>query len=161
MPWHDPKTWMLRELVTPDDLNQQIRDNLRYLNAEMPVGCGYVATGGSTTSTAFVEMNQSTKVTLDIKGTRILAILSFRLTVGAENAAGSNIELFLDNAVSSGVLYGINGVTTGSTLHFMTVHKLFTGLTPGSHAIIPRMAAITAGNNNWGYTYVHLTAWGL
>jgi hypothetical protein len=161
MPWHDPKTWMLRELVTPDDMNQQIRDNLRYLTADMPVGVGYVGNAGTTTSTVFVDMNPATKVTLDLKGTRLLVILSFQLALGTGVNVGTRIELGLDNTLFTGSLYGMNGVASGDSLKFITIPKLFTGLTPGTHFINPRFQSILAGNDNFGYGFVSLTVWGL
>jgi hypothetical protein len=161
MPWTDPKTWVLRELVTPDDMNTQLRDNLRYLTGEMPVGIGYLSGGGCTTSATFVEMNPSLRVTLTIPGTRLLALLSFQLAIGAEVAAGGRIELALDNTTFTGTLHTMNGKSTADTLYWCTIHRLFTGLTPGTHSLIPRMASITAGNNYFGYGHVYLTVWGL
>jgi hypothetical protein len=31
MPWHTPRTWVHEELVSSDQFNEQIKDNLNYL----------------------------------------------------------------------------------------------------------------------------------
>jgi hypothetical protein len=152
---------MLRELVTPDDMNTQLRDNLRYLTAEMPVGVGYIGSGITTTSTVWVEVNPNARVTLDIQGTRLYTLLSFQWGAGAEVVAGSRIELAIDNTIFTGSLWGQNGKASGEVMYWCTIHRLFTGLTPGTHSIIPRIQSVTAGNNNFAYAFLNLTAWGL
>lgn len=72
--WTQPATWSVNQLVTADDLNTHLRDNLEFLKSP-PTG-SYLAneaTDYSTTSTTFVDVDSAKfAYTLDTEGGDIM-----------------------------------------------------------------------------------------
>jgi hypothetical protein len=72
--WTTPATWAVNQLVTADDLNEQLRDNLEFLKGP-PTGA-YKANQGSdygTSSTSFVNVDATNwAFSLDIAGGAVL-----------------------------------------------------------------------------------------
>ena len=60
MTWHDPKTWNTGDLLTAQEMNSQLRDNLRYLK-ELPYAQSTIRqeTNYSTGSRGFVDIDAS------------------------------------------------------------------------------------------------------
>ena len=59
MTWHDPKTWNTGDLLTAQEMNSQLRDNLRYLK-ELPYAQSTIRqeTNYSTGSRGFVDIGR-------------------------------------------------------------------------------------------------------
>lgn len=65
MSWNIPITWDHGRLVTPGDLNEQIRDNLSYLYAHVPNVQSVTASGVfSTSSASWVAVSASLDLTV-------------------------------------------------------------------------------------------------
>jgi len=77
MAWTTPKTWAVLEQLTAAQMNEQLRDNLNYLNSKTLAKVTQVANAPnqSTTSTSFVYVTNSSKTfTASVTG-RVLILV--------------------------------------------------------------------------------------
>jgi len=77
MAWTTPRTWAVKEKLTAALMNQQVRDNLNYLNSKTLARVTQVANAPnqSTTSTSFVDVTNSSKTfTASVTGRALILV---------------------------------------------------------------------------------------
>lgn len=77
MAWTDPITWAVRQQLTAAMMNEQLRDNLNYLNSKTLAKVTQVANAPnqSTTSTSFVDVTNSSKTfTASVTGRALILV---------------------------------------------------------------------------------------
>ncbi|CAG0991318.1 hypothetical protein ANRL4_02491 [Anaerolineae bacterium] len=163
MTWNTPDTWTTGQLVTAEDLNLQLRDNLNYVHSGKPLA-GIARSAGSDYQT-----NSGTLV--DIDGTNLKAtfttttgriLIAFSGTFYADGAARLlNLDVDVD-----GALMGPSGMVKevlDAAPRLVTFVVAKTGLSNGSHTVKVKW---TVGGG-WAYLFsdsscqVHLTVWEL
>ena len=101
MPWNEPKTWNTGDLLTAQDMNEQLRDNMRYL-AGLPYAQSTVRQSAnySTSSKVFVDIDASAlSLTLTTAG---VVELGFLGTVSLDRSGYIVLEMTVDGASVSG-----------------------------------------------------------
>lgn len=97
MAWTNPKTWVVDELVTAEEMNTEIRDNLNVL--KLPPSEQSIIDEGSnysTTSTSFVDVD-ATNLSLTITTTGGDVLITFPCSVSNNANSGQVfLELALD-----------------------------------------------------------------
>lgn len=130
MAWTDPKTWTAA-LVTVNDLNTHIRDNLNWLKAPTS-GRVTLANAISTTSTSFVDATGLT-VTMTTSGGNVVVIF----TAMANHSGGASQNPFFDLVVDGASQGGTDGITAKSNTATIGDNVSFvwvvTGLSAASH----------------------------
>lgn len=113
MAWNNPITWLVNQLVTENDLNEQVRDNLLYLKerTDAPASAQYTlneATDYSTGSLTWADVdNVRLSLTLTTRGNAVM--VGF---VGAFSAAtATESTAFLDVTVDGVRVAGDDGIT--------------------------------------------------
>ena len=89
MAWTTPKTWAVLEQLTAAKMNEQLRDNLNYLNSKKLASVMQVANAPnqSTTSTSFVDVTNSSKTfTASVTG-RVLILVYINGRVSGDYGA--------------------------------------------------------------------------
>ncbi|GEM_PF-379305 len=144
MTWNTPITWLVDQLVTESDLNEQVRDNLNYLKGRVdtPATAHYTlteTTDYSTSSLTFVDVdNVKLALTLNTNGGDVL--VSFFGAIYAPNTQENAV--YFDVAVNGVRRGGDEGVImvaskNGSGLTIQTgtfaFTLLVTGLSAGTH----------------------------
>ena len=115
MNWQNPKTWNTGDLLTAQDMNAQLRDNLQYLK-----GLPYAQitsrqdSNYTTNSGSFVDIDDSTlSITLRTAGAVLVGFLG---TLQTDRAT----QIYLDLLVDGVRLGKINGI---ACLHFQAANK--------------------------------------
>lgn len=102
MAWHDPITWNLGQIVSEDDLNDQIRDNMNYLFAR-PRSNFRNSTQYSTTSTSYTEISSALRLTVSTNGGDLLIGFNFVCYVEDPNSVHAHFTIEVDGVdVQSG-----------------------------------------------------------
>ncbi len=137
--WTQPATWTVNQLVTADDLNEQLRDNLEFLK-DPPSGA-YMADESanySTTSSTFVDVD-ATNFALSLTTAGGDVLVGFYGTMANAGVGG---RTFFDVDVStSGRIGGDDGLITvqnpdassGDRVCVVSFVYLLTGLAAGTH----------------------------
>lgn len=133
MAWTTPKTWQ-QQLVTVNDLNQQLRDNLSYLMGERPISITHLDGPYTTTSLSFAETLRIDKA---INGSRIFVLYTGQLfqdtypyTVSTRVAVYTTAATWLYSSA----------VTIGPDTHMsFAIPYTVTGMTPGNVAVAAQM----------------------
>lgn len=113
MPWRNPITWQVNQLVTETDLNEQVRDNLSYLKerVDTPSSAQILLNESSdytTISTSYVDVD-ATKLALTITTRGNAVMVGFFGTVSAGTAVES--IAYFDVAVDGVRVGGDDGLT--------------------------------------------------
>ncbi|XWX02918.1 hypothetical protein VZO05_10425 [Aggregatilineales bacterium SYSU G02658] len=137
MPWHSPITWLVNQLVTDTDLNEQVRDNLSYLKqrVDAPASAQYTlneTADYTTASTTFVDVDATRLAfTLNTSGSAVL--IGFYGTFSA--ASSADTLCYLDVALDGVRVGGDDGLAliarkngSGTSLQHGTLS--FTALVP-------------------------------
>ena len=143
--WSTPLTWDTGRLVTAEDLNEQIRDNLNYLKRRAAVRVGY--TSLSTTSTSYIPLHSWQNI-ITTEGARVLvgasgfaqalgAATSFSVTLGRDGAAPPPndpglVQAHLQSPLGWATAWAINELTEVLTPGMHTFRIYFRTNTPGS-----------------------------
>lgn len=114
--WTEPVDWEVDQLVTNEDLNEQVRDNLLYLHTP---NAGQVirSNGGNyqlVNSTTFVDIDSTNlTITLTTTGGYVYMKLSATVILGASEQA--NFDFSIDgNRVGAAYTEGLRAVSTGA-----------------------------------------------
>lgn len=90
MAWTTPITWAVRQQLTAAQMNEQVRDNINYLNDNKQASIDYYKAtddGFSTTSTSYQPTGLSQEVTLAVVSTVVvLATFSIKRSSGTGTA---------------------------------------------------------------------------
>lgn len=131
MAWTTPKTWQ-QQLVTVNDLNQQLRDNLSYLMGERPISITAHLDGPyTTTSLSFAYVSSDTlRIDKAINGSRIFVLYTGQLfqdtypytvstrvavyTTAATWLYSSAVTIGPDNRMGFAIPYAVTGMTPGN-----------------------------------------------
>lgn len=99
MPWYNPITWQVSQLVTETDLNEQVRDNLSYLKerVDTPASAQYTLNEVSDYVTALTSY-------ADVDATRLALTITTR-----------------GNAVMVGFFGAISAITTTESIAYFDV----------------------------------------
>lgn len=156
--WTAPITWTVGELVTANQLNEQIRDNLDYLKA-MPKDLYKAdeASNYTTSSTSFVSIDTSGgttdySLTLDTSGGDVL--IGFNGMVEANASTQSvNFDVLVDGS-RTGSDDGITGFRMDTTAVNVALPVSFTwivtGLSAGTHSFILQWKTNTSSVTLYG-----------
>jgi hypothetical protein len=136
--WTDPATWEVGQLITADDLNEQIRDELLWLlNRPSAIQLVNEASNYTTTSTSFVDVD-STDLSKTVNIKSGIARVTFICTIG-NNIAASVARVYLDIAVDGARIGGDDGLVFAGFKGANAEDKPFcidvvaTGLSVGDH----------------------------
>lgn len=102
MAWTEPKTWEILEQLTAAKMNEQLRDNLNYLDSKTLAKVTQVANAPnqSTTSTSFVDVTNSSKTfTASVTG-RALILVYINGSVADRNYGGLATHQIVDGGGS-------------------------------------------------------------
>lgn len=130
MAWTDPKTWTAA-LVTVNDLNTHIRDNLNWLKAPTS-GRVTLANAISTTSTSWADAT-GLSVTMTTNGGNVVVIFTGMATHSGGVTQHPYFDLDVDGASqggTDGIVAKSNTGTVGDNVSFTWV---VTGLSAASH----------------------------
>jgi len=147
MTWATPKNWADQDLVTANDLNTQLRDNLNHLLHNIIGRKGYRPSSDYTTSnTSFVDVDATNlKVSGQIQGDTLLALVGPIVCIGNAGLAHVYLDLILDGttraAGSFGGSWGSFATNVGETAFVIGV---WTGVSSGSHEVKLQFKAETA-----------------
>lgn len=133
--WTAPRTWETNDLVSANDLNQELRDNLEYLKS--PVTALYnvnEASNYSTTSTSFVDVD-GTDLALTIVTTGGDVMVGFCASFINSTA---DARTYFDIAVDGTRKAGDDGLAMGeaesaNAMESVGFVYLIRGLSAGSH----------------------------
>lgn len=149
MPWNTPIEWTVNQLITANDLNEQIKQNMEYLKS--PPTANYILDESSdytTGSTTFVDVDATNlALTIETAGGDVLVHFHGvvkRAASGATDAsflvADENDVAYMDEdglilpdegyTAAAGLESGVVGLTHYGSVCFT---RLITGLTAGSH----------------------------
>lgn len=130
MAWTTPKTWQNNVLITEDDLNTHVRDNLDYLKSRVDnvTDSNLVNLGAdvTTTSTVFVDVDASLEITITTTGGDVLLGWSASIETGGTSA-------YFDIAVDGTRQAGDDGYIKVDGTQSIGFVVLLTGLSAGSH----------------------------
>lgn len=135
MNWQEPKTWNTGDLLTAQDMNAQLRDNLQYLKG-LPYAQKTIQNDGNytTRSSSFVDIDDSSlSITLRTTGAVLVGFLG---TFQADQSTHIHLDLLVD-----GVRLGQNNGI--ASLHFPAAHK------PQSLAFTLLRDQLTAGEHTF------------
>ena len=135
--WTAPITWAVDQLVTADNLNEQVRDNLEFLKD--PPTDEYTLNEGSdytTTSTSFVDID-ATNLALTIETGGGDVLVHFHGVFGSVSGSGTAVA-YLEVDVDGSPLAGNDGIIAiyidDAADHFpLSFTQLIQGLSAGSH----------------------------
>lgn len=139
MAWSTPETWSSGQLVTADDLNEQLRDNMIALK-DPPTGW-YVlneATNITSTSTSWTDVD-STLLSLDVTTGGGDVMVGF---CGAVDIAGATVNTAMFDVTMDGVaiggddgFLGVVGVdgSAATTVRLISFVRLVTSVPAGAH----------------------------
>lgn len=132
MVWTTPQTWVAG-LVTVDDFNEQIRDNLAFLK-DPPTDLHTANEGAdwSTTSTSFVDVD-STDLALTITTGGGDVMVHFHGTISKNDTGGVFLDVDVDGARTAGDDGIITNIHAANYRTPMTFTRLIQGLSAGSH----------------------------
>lgn len=141
MAWTTPRVWTDEELVTAQNMNTYISDNLSFLAGLVNgmTGQTKVSTSAlSTTSTNYANIDgNNLAVTLFVHSPRVLVFLSSTITLGSANAF-----VTISNGITD---LGTLATFTNSTLRLSTL-GVFTGLSIGtSYTFVPQWKTSSSG----------------
>lgn len=135
MAWTTPASWSVDQLVTADDLNTQLRDNLNALKT--PPSAHYEPNEASdyqTTSSSFANVDGTNlALTVTITGSEVM--IGFHGTVQSSVPAGICFDVRVDDLANVGHDDGIIRVRPDSASDEQCVSfvRLVTGLADGQH----------------------------
>lgn len=176
MPWTTPKDWQEGELVTDDLLNEQLRDNLNYLNQMLPVGSvlpyagsnapsGWLLCDGSAVSrSTYSDLFNVVGTTFgagDGSTTFNLPDLRGRFPLGLDNMGGNSA-----NRVTASQADSLGG-TSGAEDHTLSASELaphthnvtFPGRnSTGGDPDASRFSGVTTIGNNFNLTKTSASA---
>jgi len=146
MSWTTPKTWTAGNTLTAAELNEQVRDNLTFLNAKpSDIYVLNEASDYSTTSSTFVDVD-GTNLSLSITTGGGDLLVWFSGTVAAD--AGVPAYIYLDVDVNGSRIGGDDGVVmvasnTGGVISQyqgdkwknIVLLRLLSGLGAGTHTL--------------------------
>lgn len=132
MAWTTPKTWTAA-LVTVDEFNTHIRDNLNWLkNPTSDVAT--LASQITTTSTSFTDAT-GLSVTMTTNGGNVLCLFTGCVNISGAGGTVINIDLALDGTRQGGtdglLVLQYSGVLTYNA----TLAYIITGVSAGAHTI--------------------------
>ena len=134
--WTAPITWNVNQLVTADNLNQQLRDNLEFLKS--PPTASVVLDQSSdynTTATSFVNIDSSVlSLSLTTAGGALL--IGFHGVISPTGTHSVYLDITVDGVRVGGDdgLLSVTRATTGTTPSVSFV-RLVTGITAGAHTV--------------------------
>lgn len=146
--WTPPITWQVDQLVTNDDLNEQVRDNLEYLlsPSHLRILRDNSGTYNITSVTTFQDIDAANlSITLETHGGPTLVHFQ-----GSARSSGTSNPCFVDLAVN-GVRMGaahtfglLSLASDGAAWVPLTLALLITGLPPGVHTFRPQWRTASA-----------------
>lgn len=153
MAWTTPRTWEDGEIVTADQLNTHIRDNMDYLKERMDgTAKQYIRTSSNytTTSTSLVDVDGSNmSLTLTTDGSDVLVTFCALASLAS---GAKRISMGVKIDTTDYLLVSNTSVTTTYFETNVNFCYVFTGLSAGSHDFILRWksnegvtATLTAG----------------
>jgi len=102
MPWYPPITWTQR-LVTVDDLNEQVRDNLLYALSGRVIGQMFRAGGQGTTSSAWGYVDSTNvKLTVTPQSSRVLVLGHMLMECANYSGHYGACRLYCSNGAAAG-----------------------------------------------------------
>jgi hypothetical protein len=133
--WTAPATWSVDQLVTNDDMNEQVRDNLLYLlepNFE-ELQADNSGTFSITNVTTFQDVDANFDVDIDTHGGQVLVVVNFSATNGG---TAVYFDLAVNGTrVSPGTLgMYVLDVQSGDIVPVCLTY-IVDGLAPGTHNI--------------------------
>lgn len=151
MAFTTPRTWVAAQIVTADELNIDIRDNMVYLKDRIDgVAKQFIrtVTDYTTTSTSLVDIDGTNlSLTFTTDGSDVLVIFA-----GYGDNSGTNGEVLVAVKVDSTDFEITSGTSpTGNAAINLGFIYIFTGLSAASHTFIMRWkvaagtGTITAG----------------
>jgi hypothetical protein len=148
MTWTAPKTWTA-EPLTSADLNAQVRDNLLYLKEPPTASVAVAGVSVSGTSTAYVAISASLKVSVTTTGGDVLVVYTGR---HGTTSGGIYLNTYLNGTdPHSGANWDLYGQATYSAM--IPVVRLFEGLAPGVHEFQPYVKATGGGSYSLSGTW--------
>lgn len=130
MAWTDPKTWTAA-LVTVNDLNTHIRDNLNWLKAPTS-GQVTLANAITTTSTSWADAT-GLSVTMTTNGGNVLVLFTAMATHSGGTANNPYFNLEVDGAGIGGTDGVVAKSNTGTVPDNVSFTWVVTGLSAASH----------------------------
>lgn len=136
MTWITPKTWADQDLVTANDLNTHLRDNLNALKA--PPTAHYEANEASdytTTSTSFTDVDNPDLIkTIETTGGDVVVSFHGRTA----HSAGSSGHIYFEINVDGTPHAGDDGMAEVTGSEMVSFSRLITGLSAQSHTFALR-----------------------
>ncbi len=160
MTWHPPITWQVDQLVTEQDLNEQVRDNLLYLKERVDTSFAFVQLNEpqdfTTTSTTFVDV-KSDRLTHTMATTGLPVAIGF---TGFLTTGYTPTYVFWDVAVDGARLGGSSGIgaTIGAPYGTASFVFIAPNVTAGTHTFTLQWrvhangysATLFTGTGIWG-----------
>jgi len=156
--WTTPANWTTDQLVTANDLNEQLRDNLMVLKDPPTVAARYTSsTPPAITSTSFVDIDATLNFQITTNGGRLLVGVIGRLY----HYPGSTVDCYLDvnvDTVSEGGISGVAWLLGPNTNQFpFSFVWLTAAKTAGLHTV--KIQCKRGGGNANPMQFYDVSAW--
>lgn len=137
MAWHPPITWLVDQLVTEEDLNAQIRDNMTYLKGRVDAPLAFIQLNEpanfTTTSDTFVDVDTA-KLSHTLTSTGNPLMIGF---FGLVNTGYNPTSVYWDVTIDGVRMGGDGGITctVGTTYAHASFVAIAPTVTAGTHTV--------------------------